>query len=168
MSNSIVEALRMLQRERADSSPFSNHTEFLRWSDEVTPLLAFDPKIQTAFKHAVLSADVSFKSGSHIDATGSVGRALGLAKQALMTLDLSAAQHLTVNSEVASNPGAVELPTKLTMKWLYEHTPVSFYAWLFGLLCAAFMAGVAFSEAPLYVALRDNASTKHPGSANAQ
>lgn len=35
-----------------------------------------------------------------------------------------------------------DLPERITISWLLEHVPVRFWLWLFGLLAAAFAAGV--------------------------
>jgi hypothetical protein len=38
--------------------------------------------------------------------------------------------------------GQPELPEKVTISWLVQHVPVSFWIWLFGLLAAAFVLGM--------------------------
>ncbi|WP_138922550.1 hypothetical protein [Hylemonella gracilis] len=170
MNKSVLEALKKLQLERGGSSPFPSHTEFLRWSDQVAPLLSFDSTIQSEFKQTVRTADVSSKLGSPNDATGSINRAIGLLNQAVVTLELSVTQQVATSNAIAPKSGDPELPNKLTIKWLYEHTPVSFYAWLLGLLLAAFMGGVAFSETPLYAALKGSPPAQHavPAPVNSQ
>ena len=64
---------------------------------------------------------------------------------------------------VASEPqgfAAFARPEKLTMKWLYEHAPMSFYFWGAGLLVTAFGLGVGFSETIAYQLLRVHAIEK--------
>lgn len=48
----------------------------------------------------------------------------------------------------------LEHPEKVTIKWLYHNVSYSVWGWLLGSLAAAFAAGVAFTETPLYEALK--------------
>jgi hypothetical protein len=153
MNDLVLDELKRLQHERSDSSPFDSHVEFQRWADHVAPLLKFDKSIERAFRTCITSANVSHGIGSHLDATGSINRAIGLVNQAIKALDLAqiARQTELENSEHMSTKIAkVGPPEKLTLKWLYEHAPWSFYVWLVGLLSLSFGLGVAFTESPLY------------------
>ncbi len=53
---------------------------------------------------------------------------------------------LTINSppqepqEMASQQ-SLQVPDRVTLLWLYEHVPYSFWAWLIGLLIASFVVG---------------------------
>ena len=51
-----LESLKALRRERGDTSPFSTHTEFLRWADQAAALLDFNPELAESFKSSVRAA----------------------------------------------------------------------------------------------------------------
>lgn len=51
----------------------------------------------------------------------------------------SAVQGRLKSEETKRHP---ELPEKVTISWLVQHVPVSFWIWLSGLLAAAFLAGI--------------------------
>lgn len=51
---------------------------------------------------------------------------------------------------VPVKPPEVEWPSHLTMKWLWEHMPASAYAWVGGLVCAAFLGGIAVGGWPVF------------------
>ena len=44
----------------------------------------------------------------------------------------------------------IEYPSKITLKWLWEYVPINYWVWFLGLLISAFIAGIAFTEIPLY------------------
>lgn len=159
MSDALLLALKKLQHKRSGSSPFANHVEFLNWSDQVAALLSFDEKQRAAFKHCVTSADVSHNLGSPADATGSINRAIGILNQTVVSREMKSTHPQAVAEQPPQQqPVQPQLPSKLTFKWIYEHTPISFYGWLLGLLCAAFLAGIGFAETPLYSSLKGASS----------
>jgi hypothetical protein len=162
MTEALLPALKKLQHERSDKSPFGDHVDFLKWSDQVTALLSFDKKQQVAFKDWVTSADVSHNSGSPSDSARSINRAIGILNQAISSLEMnSATSSPCAPGERAKESGSTgpELPDKLTFKWLYEHAPMSFYGWLIGLLFTAFLAGLSFAETSLFQALKSPPSS---------
>jgi hypothetical protein len=137
--------LKILQRQRSDASPFSSLVDFQVWADQVAPLLSFNPKLQSAFKHTVTSATVTHRLGSENDAFGSFNECIGLTNQAIRELELQRAEAVAKNMEIAVTK-PIQAPEKLTLKWLYEHAPVSFYFWLFGFASVAVAVGFTASE----------------------
>jgi len=136
--------LKRLRRERGETSPFQNHTAFLKWADEVEAHLHFHPAFLQSFKHSVHAAKMVH--GSRLDNTRGVNEAIGTVNKAITLLETQEAADLEAKklSPVAT---AISYPPKLTLKWLYEHAPWSFYVWLFGALSASFGVGFAISTA---------------------
>jgi hypothetical protein len=60
------------------------------------------------------------------------------------------AQASRAQEPVLVKPPEVEWPSHLTMKWLWEHMPASAYAWVGGLVCAAFLGGIAVGGWPVF------------------
>lgn len=132
-------SLRTLRRERGSSSPFSNHTEFLQWADQILPLLEFDEKLAVEFKHLVEAATTveTWRPEKYVpninNAVGCVARAIALLEHADKTpVPLPAA------SSEASPPAA---DAKVTMKWLFEHATWPVYATFLGSLAVSFGIG---------------------------
>lgn len=158
MSNTLLTELKKLQHERSDSSPFKSHIEFLKWADQVAALLYFDDKQKNAFKRRVSSACASQSLGSSADAISSINQAIGIVNEVITSLEIKnqLSQPPTPSDHQQENrPTHLEFPAKITLKWIYEHTPYSFYSWLFGLLFAAFSAGIVFTETHLYLSLKN-------------
>ena len=40
----------------------------------------------------------------------------------------------------------IELPSKITLRWLAEHVPCKFWLWLMGILAAVFVAGITVGQ----------------------
>ena len=63
-----------------------------------------------------------------------------------------ASRHVKANHKQGPPPGTVgrgaqpSLPEKVTISWLIQHVPVSFYVWLAGLLATAFLFGVQIGK----------------------
>lgn len=141
-----LESLKALRRERGDSSPFGSHTAFLRWSDQVLPLLAFDEKLAAEFKQLVEAA-TAVEDWRPERYAPNVNNAVGCVTRAIALLELASAPATAHNASVpAPTPPPLGAPEKVTVKWLYEHAPWSFYVWFFGALAGAFAAGFSASE----------------------
>lgn len=152
MNEVLLHALKKLQYERSDISPFPTHIDFLKWADQVLPLLSYDEKLKIKFKRHVASAHLSnsLRTG---DTTANINSAIGLLNQVVSGLEMHQKQPQLV-TELLSKPKSLELPQKMTVKWLYEHVPLPFYVWFFGLVIAAFTSGIVFAETPLYSLLK--------------
>lgn len=147
---SVLVALQAICHERSDRSPFRDHTDFLRWADKAEPLLSFNDVRLQEFKSSVHAAKMVFgwKEDKY---DGAVNGAIGAVNQAIIELEH---QQLSVAPLPTSDRGPQEPPTpkavlppeKLTIKWLYEHAPWSFYAWFFGALAVSFAAGFSASQ----------------------
>ena len=102
MSADLHAKLKTLQYQRSESSPFASHIEFHIWADNVTPLLSFDPKLQSQFKNIVSASDTSriFKiKGQEIE---NINTAIGLLNQAIKSLEINSIPNTTSNP--TSNP----------------------------------------------------------------
>ena len=74
----LLEVLKSLQHQRGDVLPFKTHTDFLSWVDKVTPLLAFNIKLQTSFASSANLVDIRTKTpGVGYDVAG-VNACIGL------------------------------------------------------------------------------------------
>jgi len=140
--------LKKLQRERGDASPFHSHLEFLKWAYEVAPRLAFDQKLEAAFKMARNSAESH--RALNISPDESINDAIGLVNQAVIALQQKQLE-LARNESTKSKPTPLLLPEKMTLKWIWEHAPTQFYGYCLAGLSAAFGLGIAYSE------IRENA-----------
>ena len=91
MSESLIERVRKLQRQRGEVSPFASHTEFLAWSDEVIPLLSFNTSLQSQFRSAVSAANINRSLDVPDGADANINRAIGLLNQAITSLEIDPA-----------------------------------------------------------------------------
>ncbi|WP_128003695.1 hypothetical protein [Piscinibacter defluvii] len=162
-TETVLAELRELALERGYESPFTTQVEFEKWADKVAPRVQFDPTLGARFTHAARRVRSAYALGSN--PLGSINEAIGLLNQAILTLEgqLRTSQTVTPVAAPPELPAPLELPPKITLKWLYAHAPVSFYSWYFGLLVAAFLAGIAVTELPLYQALRPSTAESKPG-----
>jgi hypothetical protein len=86
MNNQILDKLKSLQKVRGDITAFSNHDEFLPWSDSVTPLLEFDEAISKQFMFWSDHVKSAYRMGhEHHEA---LGEAIGIVNQAVTKLEL--------------------------------------------------------------------------------
>jgi len=107
----ILDKLKSLQKDRGeDSAPFADHLEYMKWVDEVSPLLSFDKDLKSKFDKRALSADVSSKIGSPKDSTGSKNATVGMLNQAITMLEIQPIHNSTAepSSNKAGNPIDVE------------------------------------------------------------
>lgn len=153
MHTDALDELRKLQRERGNSSPFLNHLEFQKWSDEVAPRLAFDQVLLNSFKNARNTANTH--KALNISADNSINDAIGLVNQAIIALHQ---KQLELNRQESNNaPKLPLLPVeKMTLKWIWAHAPFQFYLYGFAGLSAAFTLGAASTE------FRENAKQFNP------
>ncbi|HEY9826483.1 MAG TPA: hypothetical protein V6D19_13640 [Stenomitos sp.] len=86
MIKNVLSELRKHRKERGSEIPFSNHDEFLVWSDEVSPLLTFDKGINGAFSQRLASAKVT-KSLSPVAYKSNVNECIGIVNQAIKKLE---------------------------------------------------------------------------------
>ena len=137
-----IEALKKLQRQRSEASPFDSATMFHAWADDVIPLLSFDPQLQAAFKHRVKSASVSMNIGSELDSMRSINECIGILNQAVAQLE-----HDGDNSIDVPAPAILQLPQvahadpKITLVWVLRNMSLTAYGSLFALLGGAFLLG---------------------------
>ena len=161
----MLESLKALRLERSNSSPFGTHTEFLRWSDQVLPLLAFDEKLAAEFKHLVEAATAveSWRPERYVpninNAVGCVTRAIALLEHAFAPIPAHNAPPPT------PAPPSLSAPDKVTVKWLYEHVPLRLVSGGLGMLAAAFALGIAFSETQIFALTRSAIATPSSSSA---
>jgi hypothetical protein len=140
----VLEKLKAIRHDRADTSPFSNHSDFLLWSDRAEPLLSFNSELAEEFKRSVRAA-TAVRDWRPEKYDGAVNGAVGAVNKAITLLEVQiASAPKAVEQETTTLPLAA--PEKLTVKWLYEHAPWSFYVWLVGALSAAFTLGFTASE----------------------
>ncbi len=53
----------------------------------------------------------------------------------------------------------IKYPDKITLKWLFQYVPWTFWAGLIGLLISAFTLGLTVSETPIYKTIKSNISS---------
>ena len=153
MNQLLLEKLKALQTKRGDVGAIANHDEFLPWSDSVSPLLEFDQTLYKKFKFWSNHVKSAYRMGSeHRDA---IGESIGIVNQAITKLEL---QHEQGPNDSHQQTKELPYPQKFTMKWLYQHAPISLWCWLVGLLATAFVLGVGFSETKLYQLLKSTKS----------
>ncbi len=73
----------------------------------------------------------------------------GVVNQAITRLEIQ-----TDKEQAFVDEKNVTYPEKVTLKWLYQHAPVSSWEWLAGIIISVFALGIAFSETPLYKSLK--------------
>jgi hypothetical protein len=142
---SLLARLKSLEKKRGDISAFRNHDEFLLWSDQVAPLLAFDEILHRNFQLWVSRVKSAHNLGH--DHREGLGEAIGVANQAITKLEIEA-EH-PADTPVESQK-SVEYPEKVTLSWLYKHVPVKLWISFVAILLTAFSLGLAFSETKLY------------------
>ena len=152
MNKKILDRLKDLQKVRGDTTAFANYDEFLPWSDSVTPLLEFDKALHEKFIFWSDHVKSAYRMGrEHHDA---LGESIGVVNQAITKLELQPEKEQAAQE---SQSKEIPYPQKFTLKWIYQHAPLSFWGWFFGLLLAAFALGIGFSETRLYQLLKNKA-----------
>ena len=131
MSANFLAELKKLQHQRSDVSPFASHVEFLQWADNVSPRLSFDATLKSRFKRHVDTA--KFKHNSGYSPIEQINEAIGTLNQAILSLETP--------EPIISKQTTLEPPQKVTLMWLYQHAPISFYVSLFGAVVLAFGLG---------------------------
>ena len=155
MNETVLAELRNLSHERGYESPFARQVEFEKWADKVAPRLQFDPKLSARFTHATKVVRSNYALGSN--PLGSINEAIGLLNQGILALEQQVRFGASAAEERATlgqSPAPLELPAKITLKWLYANAPLTLYFWLSGLVVGAFLVGIAVTETPFYQALR--------------
>ena len=140
MPSELLERLKALKHPRSEFSPFQSHHEFLVWSDQVAPLLAYDEQTHRSFKRAV--ADVVSMSAIHgIESPmRSINHTFGVLNQAVTALELSEARAATPSSgephakTTADEPG---LSARLKAWWVEWAWSVTVVTAVLGLVAAA-------------------------------
>ena len=133
-----VATLRKLQFERSNVSPFKTHIEFRAWADRVEPLLSFDSKLQSKFASSAQLVELRTQMPDLEYDVRSVNECIGVLNQAVTKLEIT-------RKEASPNlpECALEWPEKnFTLKWLFDHAPISFYGVLLTGLVASFSAGL--------------------------
>ena len=140
-----LESLKALRRERGDTSSFSTHTEFLRWTDDAAALMAFNPELAASFKNSTRAATTvrEWEPEKYIPA---INNAIGTVNKGITLLEHQLLAEAAPGVQLAP-PTNMTAPEKLTLKWLYEHAPWSFYVWFFGVAAASFALGFSTSKA---------------------
>ncbi len=153
MKNQLLDRLKVLKKVRGDTTAFANHDEFLPWSDNVTPLLEFDEALHKKF--IFWSDHVKFAYGMGREHHEALGESIGVVNQAVIKLELQPEGEPNKETDKIKE---IPYPQKVTLKWIYQHTPISLWGVFAGLLFSAFLLGIGFSETPLYKALKSEAS----------
>ena len=161
MPTELISKLKKLQHQRSDSSPFQHFVEFLRWSDNVFPLLSFDSRFQNSFKHCVRSA--KFQHNSGYSGAEQINEAIGILNQAVLSLETPTIKPSQLS--IKETP-TLEAPAKVTVKWLYEHVPFHLVLGGFALLSSAFVGGIAFSETHLHALIKNTIRSTAPVAAS--
>jgi hypothetical protein len=156
MNEHILNSLRRLSKKRGDITAFTDHDEFLPWSDDVSPLLEFDEALYKKFDFWSRHVKSAYKMGreTHHEA---LGECIGVVNQAITKLELPSTEIPTDKPEVKD----IEYPNKVTLKWLYRYVPWTFWAWLVGLLISAFSLGIVVSETEFYKSFKSNVSENY-------
>ena len=142
----LLESLRSLQHQRGDLSPFKTHTDFLIWVDKVTPLLSFNTKLQNSFASSAGLVDIRTNMpGVQYDVAG-VNSCIGVLNQAIAAYELQNIDSLVERVKSDAIPNKLTWPTTFTLKWWFEHAPLSAYVSLFGALAASFGSGIWFND----------------------
>lgn len=153
MSDNILSRLKKLQKKRGDVDAFANHDEFLPWSDSVLPLLEFDAQLYQNFRY--WSDHVKLAYRMRKDHHEALGESIGVVNQAITKLELQS--NLKDVEEASYEVDKIEYPPKFTLKWLYQHAPISLWLGLGSILITTFTIGVWFSETQLYQLLKNKA-----------
>jgi hypothetical protein len=150
MNKDILPELKKYQYKRSEVSPFETHNDFLKWADDVAPILSFNDKIHANFKQRRLSAD-STNILSPRDYPRNVNACIGIVNEAVQTLEFCSNQQPEKKDhykEQAAHPDP-----KVTMKWLWENVPASYIWGFFLLLFFVFSVGIKFADTYLYKSL---------------
>ena len=135
MTSTMLTELKKLQYQRSGSSPFSTHIEFLTWSDNVTPLLAFDGTMMSKFKRSISLAKSRLE---YPDAyLSDINDAIGILNQSVLFLETPS----LLSTQSKTTITVLAPPDKVTVKWLYEHANVQLYSIAFGVVISAFGFG---------------------------
>lgn len=139
MNEKLLARLKQYQKVRGDTRAFSNHDDFLPWSDTVSSLLEFDETLHKKFIFWSDHVKSAYRMGrGHHD---SLQEAVGIVNQAIVKLEMQEEKLPEIKPK-----SEIPYPDKITLKWLFQHAPFSLWSWLAGLLCAAFFLGITFSE----------------------
>ena len=142
----LLENLKSLQHQRGEVSPFKTHTDFLVWVDKVTPLLAFNIKLHDSFSSSARFVDIRTKMpGVEYDVAG-VNDCIGTLNQAIAAYEIQNSASLDSKAKGETIQRELTWPATFTLKWWFEHAPVSSYFSLFSALAASFFAGVWFND----------------------
>lgn len=155
MSAALLAELKKLQHQRSDSSPFAGHIEFLQWADNVSSRLSFDPPLQSSFKSRIRTATIQHSGGR--SNTEQINEAIGLLNQAVLLLETPPFQSVQPSEPVLKTQ--LEAPQKVTVKWLYEHVPLTLFLGGVAMLVSAFVAGMTFSQSQFYAFIRATIAT---------
>ena len=138
-----IEALKILQHQRSEKSPFQCELSFHTWADKVVPLLSFDIKLQAAFKHRVASASLSGRLGSDLDSLGSINECIGIVNQAIVQLEHDGYKNVAqLAPEILPQlPPANQSEPKITLVWVLKNMSLTAYGSLFALLGGSFLVG---------------------------
>jgi hypothetical protein len=128
MSVDLLAKLKPLQHQRGDVSLFPTHTEFQTWSDNALPLLAFNPSLQSQLKSAVHAAYINLVQEFPEGVLSNINRAIGIVNQAVIELESAP---LVAHAKFIP----LEVPEKLTLRWVQNHVPWPVYV----ALCTAFI-----------------------------
>jgi hypothetical protein len=153
MTIELLSKLKKLQKVRGDDSAFADHNDFLKWSDSVSPLLEFDGPVHKDFLFWSRHVKSAHSMGN--DHPEAISESIGIVNQAITKLTVSGRPSQT-NIEAPEVP----FPEKLTIRWLYKHAPLSWWAWFAGLLISTFLMGIAFTNTPLYELLQTKSESQ--------
>lgn len=150
MNRAILAQIKELQRERGEQNPFGSELEFQTWADEVAPRLLFDPALQRRFRAEISTVRATYAWKG--DAGLAANEAIGIVNQAAIQLEqmLSAEPDAPKPEAKPAEVLSPKVPEKLTWKWLWEHAPLSWWAWFAAVCVASFMTGVQFTKTPFY------------------
>ena len=163
MNDVTLAELRELQFERGSGSPFKDFIELQKWADRVIPRLIFDAQLQSKFKNSIAHAELHRAMSASPDEA--INEAIGVLNQAITVLEnkvrfsiMALEIPLPGLSELPSN--TIDLPPKITIKWLYEHAPISFYFWLAGIIMSCFAAGVFIAQTGFFESTKTKPESK--------
>ena len=141
MSAHILTELKKLQRQRSANPQFATPIDLANWADLVIPLLSFDKKLQSSFSHNVAVAKMNYTG----DNTDGVNESIGILNQAILGLQATLLENDSISAAI-TNEKVLQPPLKFTVKWVYEHAPLSAYLTFFGLLLGAFVSGWSLNK----------------------
>ena len=117
---------------------FSNHDDFLLWSDSVIPLLEFDEKLHNKFlfwsDH--VKSSYNMRRATHHEA---LGECIGIVNQAIIKLQMQSEQEPKKETLKVKE---IEHPEKITLKWLYQHVGWQFWVGVVSVSGVIFTLGV--------------------------